>query len=309
MLGTVTKTVLVFAATLAAGTTPLAAQSARYAENDQVIAQWGDGKWYPGNVERQVGGNFRIRFLDGDVATLPTTRIRPDTFEPGDPLFVRKQGGLKRAVLSERYGNALIVSYPGGAKEAVGLKRVTLDTVTTRVSRDERYFQPAVLANLCNTTSETVYYALAMDTYNDGMRGSASTGWTRIAPGSCEIRNLSQHWRTEVRLPQGFEGKASGFMSPTYIYGQTREAFQTRLLGGAVTVGSGSRWGGRDGENEYCVMDRPTIAFRHVVDHGLGLLTKDYCQDNLSFKVPFRKLDLPGAGNRKGGVIDWTFGE
>ncbi len=304
-----TRSALIAGAALSCLAAPLAAQSARYAEDDQVIAQWGDGRWYPGNVERQVGSNFRIRFLDGDVTTLPTTRIRPDTFEPGDALFVRKQGGLTRAVLSERYGNALVVSYPGGTTEAVELKRVMLDTVTTRVSRNERYFEPAVLANLCNSTSETVYYALAMDTYNEGMRGSASTGWTRLAPGSCEIRNLSQHWRTEVRLPEGFEGKASGFMSPTYIYGQTREAFQTRLLGGAVTLGDGNRWGGKQGENEYCILDRPTIAFRHVVDHGLGLLTRDYCRDNLSFKVPFRKLELPGAGNRKGGVINWTFGQ
>ncbi|MDJ0642692.1 MAG: DUF1036 domain-containing protein [Erythrobacter sp.] len=309
MLGTATRTALALAAMLAFGSTPLAAQSARYAADDQVIAQWGDGRWYPGHVVSAVGDNFRIRFLDGDVATLPTTRIRPDTFEPGDPLFVRKHDGLKRAVLSERYGNALVVSYPDGATEAVDLKRAMLDTVTTRISRDEKYFKPAVLANLCNATSETVYYALAMDTYNDGMRGNASTGWTRLAPRSCEIRNLSQHWRTEVRLPSGDEERAYGFMSPTYIYGQTREAFRTRVLGGAVTIGSGKRWGGDGGEDEYCIMDSPTIAFRHVVDHGLGLLTKDYCRDNLSFKVPFRKLELPGAGNRKGGVVDWTFGE
>ena len=309
MLKAFTKSALIAGAALSLVAAPLSAQSARYAVDDQVIAQWGDGRWYPGNVEQRTGNTYRVRFLDGDVATLPTTRIRPDTFEPGDPLFVRKHDGLKRAVLSERYGNALVVSYPGGAREAVDLKRVLLDTVTTRVSRNEQYFQPVVLANLCNSTSETVYYALAMDTYNDGMLGNSSTGWTRLAPGSCEIRNLSQYWRTEVRLPSGSEDRAYSLMSPTYIYGQTREAFQSRLLGGAVTLGDGNRWGGTDGENEFCIMDRPTIAFRHVVDHGVGLLTKDYCRDDLSFKVPFRKLDLPGAGNRKGGVIDWNFAD
>ncbi len=309
MFNAFTKSALIAGAALASLAAPLSAQSARYEVDDQVIAKWGDGKWYPGNVVSQVGNNFRIRFLDGDVATLPTTRIRPDTFEPGDPLFVRKHDGMKRAVLSERYGNALVVSYPGGAKEAVELKQVMLDTVTTRVSRNEKYFKPVVLANICNSTSETVYYALAMDTYNDGLLGNASTGWTQLAPGNCEIRNLSQYWRTEVRLPSGSENGANGFMSPTYIYGQTRKAFQTRVLGGAVTIGSGNRWGGKGGENEYCIMDRPTISFRHVVDHGIGLLTKDYCRDDLSFKVPFRKLELPGAGNRQGGVIDWTFAE
>jgi len=186
----------------------------------------------------------------------------------------------------------------------VPMSAVVIENLTTYLAAPDSIYKPAVLANICNTTSQTVYVALAMDTYNDGARGHASTGWSTIAAGECDIRNLTQFWRNQTRYPAGHR-----FLSPSFIYGQTKDAFQTRVAGGAITFDRGLKWGGDDGENEYCIMDRPMISFRHVVDPSVNLFENAYCKDDMSFKVSFDELRMPNDAYQVGGVINWTFGE
>ncbi len=283
---------------------PANAQTYSFQTKQPVFAQWSDGKWYPGYIESQTGDSYTVKFWDGDVATVPRDRIGRDTLRRGDELFVRKQNGNRRAVVTERHAFALIVTYSDGSKEAVPMAAVVVDNYAENRGTSDSAYDPAVLANICNNTSHTVYVALAMDTYNGGAGGHASTGWSTIAAGECNIRNLTQFWRNQTRYPAG-----QRFLAPTYIYGQTEDAFQTSIAGGAITFGRGLRWGGEDGENEYCVMDRPTISFRHVVDPSIELFESAYCKDAMSFKVSFDKLQLPSEAQNLGGVVNWTFGE
>ncbi len=292
------------AAALSITALPASAQSYRFQIKQPVFAQWNDGKWYPGYLESQSGNRYTVKFWDGDTATVTRDKIRRDTFRRGDNLFVRKHNGNRRAILNERHANALVVTYVDGSKEAVPMSAVVIENLTTHTSAPDDIYRPAVLANFCNNTSQTVYVALAMGTYNEGARGHASTGWSTFAAGECKIRNLTQFWRSQTRYPAG-----QRFLSPTYIYGQTKDAFQTSIGGGAITFDRGLRWGGEDGENEYCIMDRPTISFRHVVDPSVDLFENAYCKDSMSFKVSFDRLKMPTGAMNLGGVINWTFGE
>ncbi|MEO0870891.1 MAG: hypothetical protein AAFY19_02870 [Pseudomonadota bacterium] len=308
MLSTLTRTTMILAAGLAFAATPLSAQAV-HEVGEQVLAKWSDGLWYPGTIRTRRGDQYVVDFLDGDVATLPTELILHETVEPGDEVLVRGRGprGI-RTVLAERYADALIVSYPGGEREAVNLSQTAFDTISTRPSQNPKYYKPHVLANLCNSTEETVYYALALDTQNGGMRGKVSQGWGKLEPASCEIYDITALWLRETRYP-GAEPATTRFASPTFIYGQTLDAFQNQALGGVFTMDKGKRWGGEQGQNEHCVMDRPTISFRHVIDAQSGLMPDAYCRDDWSFAVPFRKLDLPKSPTERGGVVTWTFGE
>lgn len=308
MLSARSLTTMILAAGLSFAATPLSAQAV-HDEGDEVLAQWGDGLWYPGTIRTRRGDQYLIDFRDGDTATLPTSRIRTETVEPGDGVLVRGRGprGI-RAVLEERYADALIVSYANGAREAVDLSQAAFDTIRTRPTQNPKYYKPRVLANLCNYTEETVYYALALDTYNGGLRGRVSQGWGKLEPVSCEIYDVTALWLRETRDPDP-DRETPRFAAPTFIYGQTLDAFQNQALGGVVTVEKGTRWGGEEGQNEHCVMDRATISFRHVIDVESGLMPDAYCRDDWSFAVPFRKLDLPSSPTTRGGVVTWTFGE
>ncbi|WP_298467349.1 DUF1036 domain-containing protein [uncultured Erythrobacter sp.] len=288
---------------------PLSAQSRPLELEERVLAQWSDGKWYPGKVERAYrDGRYEVTFLDGDELVLPRDRVARDTIIPGDKLLVRKHDGLKRATIVRRHANALVVEYEdGGRKEAVDMAATVFDAFATRPSMDERFFKPAVLANLCNKTDETVYFALAMKTFFAGKGGRTSQGWTTLEPDACRIRDLTQYWQAESlylgQTPDGY----IGINFETYIYGQTRDAFQTRMLGGAVIIGSGTRWGGEGGDEKFCIKDRPTISFRHVINGPQGLLAKDYCRDANSFRVAFRQINIPAREFGDGAVANWTF--
>ena len=305
--------IVAITALLVVGAAPASAQY-RFQTKEPVFAEWSDGKWYPGYLESQSGSQYTVKFFDGDTATVTRDKIHRDTFRRGDKLFVRKHNGNKPATLTERHGLALIVTYPNGSKEAVPMSAVVVDKLAERPSAPDSAYKPAVLANICNNTSQTVYVAMAMGTYNDGKGGHASNGWRVIASGECQIQNLTQFWRTETRYPAGHR-----FIAPTYIYGQTKDAFQNRIAGGAITIDRGLKWGGEDGENEFCIMDRPTISFRHVVDPSVSLFERDYCKDNNSFKVSFDKLKIQSVAYGLGltglttadvgAVVNWSFGE
>ncbi|MEP0190676.1 MAG: hypothetical protein ABJP70_08640 [Erythrobacter sp.] len=300
-------------ALLVVGAAPASAQY-RFSTKEPVFAEWSDGKWYPGVLQSQSGNRYTVKFWDGDTATVTRDKLRRDTIQRGDNLFVRKHDGNKPATLTERHGYALVVTYPDGSKEAVPMKSVMVKNLVGRIAAPRSMSKPAVLANICNNTSQTVYVAMAMGTYNDGRGGHASSGWRVMASGECQIQNMTQFWRSETRYPAGHR-----FTAPTYIYGQTKDAFQNRIAGGAITIDRGLKWGGEDGENEFCIMDRPTISFRHVVDQSAGLFERDYCKDSNSFKVSFNKLKIPsmtyglGLDNLTpadvGAVVNWTFGE
>ena len=276
-----------------------------------VFAEWSDGKWYPGYLEGQSGNRYTVKFWDGDRATVTRDKLRRDTIQRGDNLFIRKHDGNKLATLTERHGFALIVTYPDGSKEAVPMTSVMVKDLAERLEAPASMYKPAVLANICNNTSQTVYVAMAVGTNNGGAPGHASSGWRTLAAGECDIRNITQFWRSETR--NSVETRSN---APTYIYGQTKDAFQNRIAGGAITIDRGLKWGGEDGENEFCIKDRPTISFRHVVDRSVGLFPQDYCKDSNSFKVSFNKLKIPPAlridertATEVGGVVNWTFGE
>ena len=300
-------------ALLVFGAAPASAQNGINA-GAPVFAEWSDGKWYPGFIESQSGNRYTVKFWDGDTATVTRDKIQRDSFRRGDKLFVRKHNGNKPATLTERHGFALIVTYPNGSKEAVTMAAVVVDNLPERRATAESAYKPAVLANICNNTSQTVYVAMAMGTYYDGKSGHASNGWRVMASGECQIQNLTQFWRTETRYPAGHR-----FISPTYIYGQTKDAFHNRIAGGAITIDRGLKWGGENGENEFCIMDRPTISFRHVVDPSVSLFEQDYCKDSNSFKVSFDKLEIQSAAYGLGlttvgtadvgAVVNWSFGE
>ncbi|MEP3051420.1 MAG: hypothetical protein ABJP48_00380 [Erythrobacter sp.] len=300
-------------ALLVVGAAPASAQI-RLNAMEPVFAEWSDGKWYPGVLESQSGNRYTVKFWDGDTATVARDKLRRDTIQRGDRLFVRKHNGNKAAILTERHGFALIVTYPNGNKEAVPMASVVVENLAERLAAPESMFKPAVFANICNNTSQTVYVAMAMGTINGGIGGHASSGWRTMASGECRIQNITQFWRSETRYTAG-----TRILSPTYIYGQTKDAFQNRIAGGAITIDRGLKWGGEDGENEFCIMDRPTISFRHVVDQSAGLFERDYCKDNNSFKVSFNKLKIPsmthglGLDNLTaadvGAVVNWSFGE
>ena len=300
-------------ALLVVGAAPASAQN-RVNTGAPVFAEWSDGKWYPGFIESQSGNRYTVKFWDGDTATVTRDKIQRDSFRRGDKLFVRKHNGNNPATLTERHGFALIVTYPNGSKEAVTMAAVVVDNLPERRATAESAYKPAVLANICNKTSQTVYVAMAMGTNNEGIPGHASNGWRTMAAGECRIQNITQFWRSETRYSAG-----TTILSPTYIYGQTKDAFQNRIAGGSITIERGLRWGGEDGENEFCIKDRPTISFRHVVDQSVNLFERDYCKDSNSFKVSFNRLKIPpmahalGLDNltaaHVGGVINWTFGE
>jgi hypothetical protein len=43
----------------------------------RVLGQWSDGRWYPGVISAQRGGDWFVQFDDGDTAWLTPERIRP----------------------------------------------------------------------------------------------------------------------------------------------------------------------------------------------------------------------------------------
>ncbi|MEM6858964.1 MAG: hypothetical protein AAF559_13960 [Pseudomonadota bacterium] len=308
MLSVITRTTTILAAAFAFAASPLSAQPT-YQTGDVVLGQWSDGLWYPGMINRREGDRYRIAFFDGDMATLPTEDIRRETVEPGDELLVRGLGPRPvRVVLKERYGNALVVEYSNGRRQAVSLSDAAFSDLTTRPGRNPKYYEPRVLANLCNGTEETVYYALALNG-QDGNDGRVSQGWGKLAPKSCEIYDILDLWLAETPWQRESAPKGPFIGIATYIYGQTLDAFQNQALGGLITIDKGKRWAGQAGENEFCIMDRPKISFRHVMDAISGPGPEAYCQDDWSFMVPFRAVALPKGAGEKGGALNWTFGE
>ncbi|MEO0590278.1 MAG: DUF1036 domain-containing protein, partial [Pseudomonadota bacterium] len=306
MLRTITKTALSLA--LAMGFVAAPHASAQVGM-ERVWAQWGDGKWYPGYIDGRSGQQIRVMLWDGDKANLPQSRLRADFLAPGQSLYVRKRGGNKRAELVMRHGNALEVRYPDGKVEAVDLSLIVLDNPSTTRTNFRGIDRPAVLANFCNKTSERVYYAMAMSNF---MVGTKVRGWSSVAPGKCVIRNMTNFWKSEFELfvtDEKIKDNSRSWTSPTFVYAQTRDAFQSRLFGGMVQFGTGLRWGGTDGKNEFCITDNPIASFRHVIEPQDAKSRQNYCQQDKTFKVSFDQMKLPSAAEQFGAVVDWTFSE
>lgn len=287
-------------------------------QGEIVFGQWGDGSWYPGRITQIDGQQYTVTMFDGDVITLPLSKVRRNHLREGYAIEVRRPGSIMPAVLLEIHGEALVVAEAIGKKydpetritstiqgepEAIEMADLVITNMSGFTLHPDPETRPAVLANICNNHSERVYYALATDTYNAAMVGNASVGWRKVEPGTCNIENLTNFWNSETRYPDDLR-----YTAPTYIYGRTEAAFGSTLAGGVISFGTGLRWSGEDGENEYCILDRTNVSFRHIVDVENGLTAENYCQYQQSFTVPFREIAIPGRGANRGAAVHFTFG-
>lgn len=59
------------------------AASAAPPPGSRVLAQWGDGLWYPARVAASEGGRVSVNFDDGDVAAVGPSQVRPLDWQPG----------------------------------------------------------------------------------------------------------------------------------------------------------------------------------------------------------------------------------
>jgi hypothetical protein len=53
------------------------------APGTRVLAQWGDGLWYPAKVSTTEGARIGVNFDDGDVAAVNPNQVRPLDWQVG----------------------------------------------------------------------------------------------------------------------------------------------------------------------------------------------------------------------------------
>ncbi len=276
---------------------------------EKVWGQWGDGRWYPGEVTAYSGRLYTVRFADGDVAQLPRRRVVRDSVKRGDYVLVRKGSGSERAFIFERHGDVLIATFPRSTqRKAITMRDLIAFEKPRDIAMPVTQSPRRVFANVCNTRSEAIHVAWAMETYNEGLLGEASSGWDALEPGECEIKDITTFWGAETRYPDGGIDLRNRGSAPTYYYAQNGAVFD-RFGGGVVFSGTEEPlvWRGKPDEKAFCIMDKRNVSFRHVIDHGIGLLTKDHCKDGFSRKVRFRQIEFAPSTYKDGDAVNITF--
>lgn len=90
-----------------------------YARNQQVVAQWSNGWWYPARISGWNSEVYQVAFEDGDTADLRPNQISGRLWRPGSRVQCKWQGGdtYYDGVIAARHGTAIRVHYDDGDRE------------------------------------------------------------------------------------------------------------------------------------------------------------------------------------------------
>ncbi len=102
-----------------------AAASAAPPPGARVLAQWGDGLWYPAKVGSTEGSRISVNFDDGDVAAVSPAQVKPLDWQAGTRVECNwhNQGRYYPGKLASIAGDNIQIRYDDGDSEAATVAR------------------------------------------------------------------------------------------------------------------------------------------------------------------------------------------
>ena len=92
---------------------------------DRVLAQWGDGMWYPARVNRVEGDRVQVNYDDGDVSTISQGQLRRIDWRVGTRVNCnwKNKGKYYWGVIGSLDGEIAQINYDDGDREVVSIGR------------------------------------------------------------------------------------------------------------------------------------------------------------------------------------------
>ncbi len=92
---------------------------------DLVLGKWGDGNWYPARVAEVKKGKVLVSFYDGDVGTLPKSKIKKFDWKAGSKVECNwKRGGIYyKGTIAKMKVEWIHIKYDDGDQEKTGIGR------------------------------------------------------------------------------------------------------------------------------------------------------------------------------------------
>ena len=109
---------------------PRATAGGSWSVGQRVLAQWfPENFFYPGTIESEKGGQFNVRFDDGDEATVTAGQIAKLDIAAGSRVFARWQGGpgYFPGAVDQQQGEKIHVRYDDGDQEWTTISMVRVE--------------------------------------------------------------------------------------------------------------------------------------------------------------------------------------
>ena len=92
---------------------------------DLVLSQWTDGMWYPARVAEVKKGRVLVSYYDGDVGTVPKSKIKKFNWKVGSKIQCNwKRGGVYYSgTIAKMKVEWIHIKYDDGDQEKTGIGR------------------------------------------------------------------------------------------------------------------------------------------------------------------------------------------